>query len=453
MIRFEYEYPVHVKTRAGGSVEFDPANNGSHRALLDRQIAKWQAGHPEAKAARLEFIDRDRHVAVLVDRQSSSVDMRDDSSLEINLSAEHSKPSKGAEVQAVYETKYPGYRLTVFHPYEGKALLEQLSDAQATARAQIATELGLHDWDLRVTPLEDGGWKVLLDEGITYQPSKMDTRMEKACLTVGRLGWWFDADPDTGVIEIHPGEPPTFPKLVPFPFDRIGDPTVRDKTPFGIRLARPGETGEPAFVDWTQSLGLLIAGLSGGGKALPLDARIPVPVSERFPAGWARNRDLKEGDPVYGRDGRIIPIKDFSDVEELPIYRLTLSDGQILECADDHLWTVSDSVMRQAMSDERGRERREQTIRLVNRLRDEAAMVGGGVRANRRHIAIDHGLSPSVTQNCAERHELVGSDGLCDEAELLHAIADERESYVMPGGVWANTVESILTARELCVIR
>lgn len=374
MIRFEYEYPVRVKTQAGDSVEFDPANNGGHRALLDRQIAKWQAGHPEAKAARLEFIDRDRHVAVLVDRQSSSVDMRDDSSLEVNLSAEHSKPSKGAEVQAVYETKYPGYRLTVFHPYEGKALLERLTDAQATARAQIATELGLHDWDLRVTPLEDGGWKVLLDEGITYQPSKMDTRMEKACLTVGRLGWWFDADPDTGVIEIHPGEPPTFPKLVPFPFDRIGDPTVRDKTPFGIRLARPGETGEPAFVDWTQSLGLLIAGLSGGGKALPLDARIPVPVSERFPAGWARNRDLKEGDPVYGRDGRIIPIKDFSDVEELP---------------------------------------------------------------------------PNVTQNCAERHDLVGPDGLCDEAELLHAIADERESYVMPGGVWANTVETILTAREI----
>lgn len=449
MIRFEYEYPVRVKTQAGDSVEFDPANNGGHRALLDRQIAKWQAGYPEAKAARLEFIDRDRHVAVLVDRQSSSVDMRDDSSLEVNLSAEHSKPSKGAEVQAVYETKYPGYRLTVFHPYEGKALLERLTDAQATARAQIATELGLHDWDLRVTPLEDGGWKVLLDEGITYQPSKMDTRMEKACLTVGRLGWWFDADPDTGVIEIHPGEPPTFPKLVPFPFDRIGDPTVRDKTPFGIRLARPGETGEPAFVDWTQSLGLLIAGLSGGGKALPLDARIPVPVSERFPAGWARNRDLKEGDPVYGRDGRIIPIKDFSDVEELPIYRLTLSDGQILECADDHLWTVSDSVMRQAMSDERGRERREQTIRLVNRLRDEAATVGDGVRANRRHIAIDHGLPPNVTQNCAERHDLVGSDGLCDEAELLHAIADERESYVMPGGVWANTVETILTAREI----
>lgn len=271
MIRFEYEYPARVKTKTGETIGFDPANNGSHRALLDRQIAKWQAGHPEAKAARLEFIDRDRHVAVLVDRQASSVDMRDDSSLEVNLGAEHSKPSKGAEVQAVYETKYPGYRLTVFHPYEGKALLERLTDAQATARAQIATELGLHDWDLRVTPLEDGGWKVLLDDGITYQPSKMDTRMEKACLTVGRLGWWFDADPDTGIIEIHPGEPPTFPKLVPFPFDRIGDPAVRDKTPFGIRLARPGETGEPAFVDWTQSLGLLVAGLSGGGKSVTIN--------------------------------------------------------------------------------------------------------------------------------------------------------------------------------------
>ncbi|PVV56281.1 hypothetical protein DD705_09645, partial [Bifidobacterium longum] len=79
MIRFEYEYPVRVKTQAGDSVEFDPANNGGHRALLDRQIAKWQAGHPEAKAARLEFIDRDRHVAGLVDRQASSVGMREGS--------------------------------------------------------------------------------------------------------------------------------------------------------------------------------------------------------------------------------------------------------------------------------------------------------------------------------------------------------------------------------------
>ena len=55
-------------------------------------------------------------------------------------------------MQAVYETIYPGYRLTVFRPYEGKALLEQLSDAQATARAQLAPELGLHARDLRDTP-------------------------------------------------------------------------------------------------------------------------------------------------------------------------------------------------------------------------------------------------------------------------------------------------------------
>lgn len=275
MIRFEYEYPVRVKTQAGDSVEFDPANNGGHRALLDRQIAKWQAGHPEAKAAASNSSTGTGTSPSSSTGSRPASTMRDDSSLEVNLSAEHSKPSKGAEVQAVYETKYPGYRLTVFHPYEGKALLERLTDAQATARAQIATELGLHDWDLRVTPLEDGGWKVLLDEGITYQPSKMDTRMEKACLTVGRLGWWFDADPDTGVIEIHPGEPPTFPKLVPFPFDRIGDPTVRDKTPFGIRLARPGRDREPGVASTGPNPRLLIAGLSGGGKALPLGCAYP----------------------------------------------------------------------------------------------------------------------------------------------------------------------------------
>lgn len=266
MIRFEYEYPVHVKTRAGGSVDFDPANNGSHRALLDRQIAKWQAGHPEAKAARLEFIDRDRHVAVLVDRQSSSVDMRDDSSLEINLSAEHSKPSKGAEVQAVYETKYPGYRLTVFHPYEGKALLERLTDAQATARGQLAAAMGLHDWDLRMTPVEDGGWHAILDDGIVYQADKYDAKVDAACEQIGRLGWWFEADPKNGTIDIHPGLPRTFPKLVRLPFDHLG--ADRDRTRFGVRLARPGETAEPAILDWKASPSIYLGGLPGAGKSV-----------------------------------------------------------------------------------------------------------------------------------------------------------------------------------------
>lgn len=266
MIRFEYEYPARVKTKSGDSILFDPANNGAHRGLLERQLDKWRAAHPEAREATLEFIDRERHVAVLVDRQASSVDMRDDSSLEINLSAEHSKPSKGAEVQAVYETKYPGYRLTVFHPYEGKALLEQLSDAQATARGQLAAAMGLHDWDLRMTPAEDGGWHAVLDDGIVYQADKYDAKVDAACEQIGRLGWWFEADPKNGTIDIHPGLPKTFPKLVKLPFDRLG--TDRERTPFGVRLARPGEEAEPAILDWKASPSIYLGGLPGAGKSV-----------------------------------------------------------------------------------------------------------------------------------------------------------------------------------------
>lgn len=270
MIRFEYPFPETVGT-PNGPAAFDPAGNGRHRELLDRKIAAWQRKHPAASAATLEFIDMDRHVAVLADRTSSSVDTRDNGSKEVRLSAEQSRPSRGNDVRAVYEGKYPGYYLTVFHPYDSYALLERLTDRQVAVRAQIAVELGLNEWDLRVDETDEGGWRVRLDDGITYQPSKMDARMDKACLTVGRLGWWFDADPDTGVIVLHPGEPRTFPKTVPFPFDRIGDPRVRDRTPFGVQLARPGEPAEPALVDWTQSLGLLVAGLSGGGKSVTIN--------------------------------------------------------------------------------------------------------------------------------------------------------------------------------------
>ncbi|MFQ7494031.1 MAG: hypothetical protein ACLRL4_10635 [Bifidobacterium bifidum] len=251
------------------------------------------------------------------------------------------------------------------------------------------------------------------------------------------------------MILIHPGQPATFPKLVPFAFDRLGDTATRDRMPFAMKLARPDQQADGAVVDWTQSLGMLVAGLAGGGKHLRLDARIPVPVSDRFPDGWALNRDLRIGDLVYRRNGETIPISGFSDIEERPIYRLTLSDGQEVECSDAHLWTVSDMVQRASCADARGDERRRRTQELVQRLRKEADAVAKGARSTKYRIALDHGLSPSTTQTCAERRYLVGADGLCDVAALLRAIADERESYITSDGVWNHTMCTVLSAQQI----
>lgn len=448
MQTFECSYPKTLPAKSGETKPFDPTGNADHRKLLDRMIDRYRKTHPDAAAATLDHIDQERRVAVLVDRSVLSVGGAGDRR-PVNLPAALSSPSQGEKVASWCETNYPGFRLVNFRPYEGRATIARLTGEQATARGILADNLGIKPWQVEVEPTKEGGWKCTLDKSLVYNPDKWDAKTGQACEQIGRVGWWHEADPATGIILIHPGEPRTFPKLVPFPFHRIGDPLTRDRMPFGVRLARPGETAQPALVDWTQSLGLLVAGLSGGGKMLGLDARIPVPVSSRFPDGWALNRELQAGDIVYRRNGEQTPISGFSELIERPIYRLTLSDGQTLECADNHLWTVSDSVMRQAMTDRRGRERRERTSLLVDRLRNEANMVGSGVRANRFSIALRHGLSPNTTRNCAERHGLVGSDGLCDEAELLRAIAVERESYIMPGGIWANTTETMLTAKRI----
>ncbi|NKY05849.1 hypothetical protein HF998_02455, partial [Cellulomonas hominis] len=114
-----------------------------------------------------------------------------------------------------------------------------------------------------------------------------------------------------------------------------------------------GVDGEPVIVDVKKSPHLLVIGASGGGKDQPLDARIPVPVSERFPSGWARNGDLVEGDLVFAADGTTTRVVGFSDVMIRDTYRLHLSDGQVVECGPEHLWKVATADARTAHSQHR----------------------------------------------------------------------------------------------------
>ncbi|MFQ7494029.1 MAG: hypothetical protein ACLRL4_10625 [Bifidobacterium bifidum] len=74
MRTFECSYPAQVKTKAGQVVDFDPVGNAAHRRLLDRNIDEYRHTHAEAADARLDHIEADRHVAVLVDDSVSSVE-------------------------------------------------------------------------------------------------------------------------------------------------------------------------------------------------------------------------------------------------------------------------------------------------------------------------------------------------------------------------------------------
>jgi predicted phage terminase large subunit-like protein len=84
--------------------------------------------------------------------------------------------------------------------------------------------------------------------------------------------------------------------------------------------------------DW--SIWLMLAG-RGAGKQLCVDTPIPTP------SGWVRNGDIQAGDVVFDERGNPCRV-----VEAHPItmpetaYRLTFSDGSVIDADGGHLWTT-----------------------------------------------------------------------------------------------------------------
>lgn len=85
--------------------------------------------------------------------------------------------------------------------------------------------------------------------------------------------------------------------------------------------------------------GVLVAPC-GGGKGLPLDAKIYTP------DGWKRNGDLVIGDKVIGSNGQEITVTGIFDKGKVPAYKLTFTDNTEIVCDKDHLWSVQDQTTR-----------------------------------------------------------------------------------------------------------
>lgn len=454
MPTFRCNFPATIPTKSQGTVAFHPESDASHRRALDRLIANYKSSHPEAANAELESIDADNHVAILSDRTVMSVN-GDDRRKVVNLLASQCKPGAGEQVDDYWSRQYPGFHMVEFHSYEGQAIFERLSKEQVRTRNIIASKLGIKPWQVRVARARDGGWKCRLDKEIIYQPSKHDKAMDEACVLVGRPGWWFEADSKTGVIDVHPGEPPTFPATVPFPFDELKAADVL-KTPVGVLPARPGEELKTLWMNWKESMGMSILGLSGSGKAQPLTARIPVPVSDRFPEGWATMGELEEGDLVYTRDGRTAPILSFSDTVEREVWKVTFSDGQSVECAEDHLWKVTDAVTRahgdcrtleggRARGDGRVLKTREDIARWT-RMLDETEP---GTRTSASALAALLHVGYASLLRIIHRHGLEHDRYGYDRRRVLRAVILERSRMIAPDGVWGRKGERTVDTRTL----
>lgn len=199
--------------------------------------------------------------------------------------ARGTKPSDGDRLAARLADQYgEGWEMTSFEPFLGKAVLTKLSPDVARCRGAVAVALSVKPWDVAVTARADGGFDLALPK--TYVPSKHDKRLDEvATSVVGREGWWVDADPASLRASIIPGDPPTFPEIIPYDFDWRPQPGASSwaTIPIGRVLGRTGgEPGDVLTTDFAANPHMLVSGVTGGGKGVTATAI----VSGALAAGW-----------------------------------------------------------------------------------------------------------------------------------------------------------------------
>jgi hypothetical protein len=170
------------------------------------------------------------------------------------------------------ESQYDGWWVTRLDDIHADVYLSRLDPETITNRRIFSDALGLDPWDIDVTRIQGKGWKIRLPRTYTYVPSKRDSRLQEAVDQVaGTQGWFFEANPKTGVILVHPAKPSTFPMTVPTPTDVLDKPNLR-YTPFGMKLPDRGRrTGDLLTIDWKDAHAVLIAASAGSGKSVVIN--------------------------------------------------------------------------------------------------------------------------------------------------------------------------------------
>lgn len=195
--------------------------------------------------------------------------------------------SKGDEIAAKLLDQH-GMHMVKFEPFVNRALLAKLTYDEVRCRGAIAKALSAKPWDVQVHTRPDGGFNVTLPT--SYMPSKHDKALtEIAESIVGKFGWYIVTNPKHLKVEIIPSDPPTFPGMVPYPFNKPPKFDVKTKDwaqiPLGMKLPPAGEQrGELFTMDMKSGAHCLLGGLSGAGKSVTINAII---------AGWlARGAEL-----------------------------------------------------------------------------------------------------------------------------------------------------------------
>lgn len=87
---------------------------------------------------------------------------------------------------------------------------------------------------------------------------------------------------------------------------------------------------------WNKTMPLYISSRGGGKLEIPSNKL-------RTQHGWTTMEDIKVGDKVYARDGRLYNVISKTPLQtDVDIYRITLRDGRSIEVCGDHHWLVWD---------------------------------------------------------------------------------------------------------------
>ena len=252
---------------------YDPARHGEAlRSLVRERLGPSWALEMVDLASGVAYARRQVEVTELEAADGSAERM------EVRL-ASGTKPSDAERVAARLEDQHPGWTMTSFDPWLGRAELAKVPDEHRRVRAAVATALGVKPWDVGVEARPGGGYRLRLPA--SYMPSRHDERLDEVATSViGSLGWYVETDPPHLRAEVVPGDPPTFPAVLPYPF---GTPPETMRLPIGHCLGRSGaELGPEVALDLEANPHALVSGTTGSGKSVALWAII----GGALRAGW-----------------------------------------------------------------------------------------------------------------------------------------------------------------------
>lgn len=237
---------------------FNPASEDD-MSKLEKNIAK------HFPALRLLRVDAEHHRALLVDKnmveQAETIGYKFDTVASTNIK----------KLVADLEEKNPSMSVVQVDTVNGKAFLQRLDDVTLMSRRTLASALGLNAWDIRLSGNRKHGWQVKLPDTFAWADSKYDKRVLEACEQIGAYGWYYTVNVQNNMLTIIPAKPPTFPKSIAVREEKTID---FRHIPIGMKLPKLGQTeteGDTLMLDFKDSPGVLVAGMSNGGKSVVIN--------------------------------------------------------------------------------------------------------------------------------------------------------------------------------------